>query len=1179
MFEAYGKLSSEGKYDRCAEVLNLILDLPSQALIKGGKVKELRQALERVMGSEQHKAMCRGETMVPAVDDPSALDAAISHADDPAVAGASLSMPLDSSLPLTQPIATHSPTEDIPPADAPLESTDDADCAADTAAAAASDTQLRLIKRAVRIVREGAPRALSRAVRALAQTPHVSVDSECIAQLRKLHPTATQPLARMPHNKGLELIAVEPATLFTLLKRRVNNGSAPGPSGWTGSHVQLIAESGSDEAKSGLCLLTKDICNGVFGGATQQRLLASVLMPIGKPVRIDPTAAPSLDVPPPRPGIRPIAMGEVFVKLAAHYSMSLIEDQLPSLFPRIQFGVKRSGGSESAAQLTRALLTQSSRLDPSTIALKTDFENAFNAASRARIWQILLSHSSTEPIWRMFRWAYATPSPLLVYGRTGLHSQLESSEGVRQGDPFSAFAFALSVQPLYEAALAGFVESHGVSILDDLTLIGPQEQVFTAFDRIQRMAADYHLQLRVDKCAVHIPLAAQSEPIRASIVAACTQRHLSHSASLETLGVVLGSDTAVESHTLAAVDSHESLFACLTHPAMPTQIAFSLLRHCAIPRLGFLARTVHPDQFRTAAERFDSMALDTFHRIMQIAQDTQQPDVPSDQLRSLITLPLAAGGMGIRPVQRVSPSAYFASSASILPDFITAFPPSRCADYTATELHAHLRECRASMLQQGVSDGTAKAAPASPFRPPLVYRNSASNSVPAVQPTWPRRSRSDNTTAPPMHMTTLHGSIADLWERASAHIQRRSTDAFLQAEQLQHEATMQIEESLRTSLFHASSLIRRTLMTANTAPHSSAYLTVLPVRPCYRMADAAMRLAVRHRLGLLPYDSLAPVHCVCRPHTSFLTDPDHFHSCEKFKRTFLTQRHNNLVQVVMDLAINAGFIAIREPNTHIRPTAVADAPADSKHYNLHADILLLKHDRKYYIDVTVARPTNESNLRGRPRHVSSIPLASTRPAAQSKRSKYADITAVNGYTFVPFVMETYGGIGHEASQLLRLLSVHSKELSAPAFLTHAHKRLSVTLQSSNANIAQLAMESLHLHQHLTGAESFRRQQEQQRQHQHYTFPLNSDSIARRIEPTIAAAHANFRDEQQQSIDDDPTAAFKPSFIHPDRAGQVDVRQAARRAAEAEAAAAAAVAAAAAATAVPAAGATSFPRAS
>jgi len=113
------------------------------------------------------------------------------------------------------------------------------------------------------------------------------------------------------------------------------------------------------------------------------------------------------------------------------------------------------------------------------------------------------------------------------------------------------------------------------------------------------------------------------------------------------------------------------------------------------------------------------MAMQTFHRIMQIAEETQQPDVPRDQLHSLITLPLAAGGMGIRPMQRVSHSAYFASCASILPDFISAFPPSRCADYSATELHAHLQQCRTTMLQQGVSDGKEKAATAAaPFSRP-----------------------------------------------------------------------------------------------------------------------------------------------------------------------------------------------------------------------------------------------------------------------------------------------------------------------------------------------------------------------------------------------------------------------------------------------------------------------------
>jgi len=153
------------------------------------------------------------------------------------------------------------------------------------------------------------------------------------------------------------------------------------------------------------------------------------------------------------------------------------------------------------------------------------------------------------------------------------------------------------------------------------------------------------------------------------------------------------------------------------------------------------------------------------------------------------------------------------------------------------------------------------------------------------------------------------------------------------------------------------------------------------------------------------------------------------------------------------------------------------------------------------------------------------------------------------------VLETYGGIGHEADQLLRLLSVHSKELSAPAFLLHARKRLSVTLQSSNANVAQLGMESFHLHSHLSSS-SFARQDRQMRKHHAYTFPANADSIARRIQPTVDAADANFRDERQQAKDDDPAAPFQPSFIHPDRVGQVDVRQAALRAAAATATAAA-----------------------
>jgi len=49
LFERYGKLSSSGQFDRCAAVLNLMLDLPTQALLRRGHVRELKQTLEQQM--------------------------------------------------------------------------------------------------------------------------------------------------------------------------------------------------------------------------------------------------------------------------------------------------------------------------------------------------------------------------------------------------------------------------------------------------------------------------------------------------------------------------------------------------------------------------------------------------------------------------------------------------------------------------------------------------------------------------------------------------------------------------------------------------------------------------------------------------------------------------------------------------------------------------------------------------------------------------------------------------------------------------------------------------------------------------------------------------------------------------------------------------------------------------
>jgi hypothetical protein len=349
--------------------------------------------------------------------------------------------------------------------------------------------------------------------------------------------------------------------------------------------------------------------------------------------------------------------------------------------------------------------------------------------------------------------------------------------------------------------------------------------------------------------------------------------------------------------------------------------------------------------------------------------------------------------------------------------------------------------------------------------------------------------------------------LPQLWQLAQQHVASNEQVPFLRSERVQHDATFQLEERLYRELHARSTPIRRALLTAVTAPSCSAFLSTLPTQPSYRMADEAVRLAVRHRLGLLPFESLARQQCTCRFHTAFAADPDHFHSCEQFKRMAITVRHNNLVQVLQDLAVSVGFSTTREPNSHIRPPGIADKPPHSAAYNEHADLLLLRHDTKLYIDVTVVRPTSDSSLK-KPLTLTK-PLHMTTIRAQRKRTHYAAICQANGYTMVPFVVETYGGLGAEATQLLRTLAAHSKEYSPRAFLEHARKRLSATLQASNANIALECMQSFHLRQHAGNPAAY--DSYQRKRIVGYAAPADSDRLAGSMQGVLSAAAAQAAD--------------------------------------------------------------------
>ena len=101
--------------------------------------------------------------------------------------------------------------------------------------------------------------------------------------------------------------------------------------------------------------------------------------------------------------------------------------------------------------------------------------------------------------------------------------------------------------------------------------------------------------------------------------------------------------------------AHARLFDFLGSRDLPSHHAFVLLRSSVLPRMSFLSRVVPPGVLEPAASWFDS-------KVTGIFADRLFSGPLSSDLALRVSLPVASGGFGLRPVCRSSPAAYFASA-------------------------------------------------------------------------------------------------------------------------------------------------------------------------------------------------------------------------------------------------------------------------------------------------------------------------------------------------------------------------------------------------------------------------------------------------------------------------------------------------------------------------------------
>ena len=144
-------------------------------------------------------------------------------------------------------------------------------------------------------------------------------------------------------------------------------------------------------------------------------------------------------------------------------------------------------------------------------------------------------------------------------------------------------------------------------------------------------------------------------------------------------------------------------------------------------------------------------------------------------------------------------------------------------------------------------------------------------------------------------------------------------------------------------------------------------------------------------------------------------DPWH---CLTHVNSATVSRHNSIVDVIADYVRRAGGQVWVEPRH--------DPDAEDRSDRRRPDLFVVLGPAAFYVDAAVVHPTSTSYLRA----AAQRRLGAARIAEQRKERRHSATSAAGGATFVPFVLETYGGFGEQARAFIRLLADYAAPTGA-----------------------------------------------------------------------------------------------------------------------------------------------------
>jgi len=500
------------------------------------------------------------------------------------------------------------------------------------------DPDIAVISRAKRAAQNN---HVGKAARTLGseETKQAPPDAQ-LATLQKLNPSGEVPvctLSAVPGADGApqlfdpfahrQVLRIDGVELVKLV-RSANTGAAPGGSGWT-EELLLDAMTCGDSASNAIVQETIgamlcDLARGLAPVDVLDRINAGDQVPLAKPDG----------------GIRPITLGEVFMKMASRIALARDSELAAKHFGEIQKGVNCAAGCDGIVHTTRDFVRS---MSPEGVVFTIDFANAFNTPSRQAMWDEARAFPNLRAL---FYAEYARHTTLRL---KTLSTTLRSERGSRQGTTGGPAFFCLALHPVLVAAN----KIDGVRVrafMDDITVLATSAAAAQkAWETIRDGAAKLGLIINEKKCEALV-----GDKVDAAVRGrAFLGKEVRRVVCLKVLGASIARTNDIERADLEKRFDGKFVtwFRRIRKSYGPW--ASAVLAASGVPKLTYLLRTHHPDVTVPLARKFDGDIRTTWSEWAQCN--------PDDVSRAFAHLPTSMGGVGFAEQVQVAKQAYEAS--------------------------------------------------------------------------------------------------------------------------------------------------------------------------------------------------------------------------------------------------------------------------------------------------------------------------------------------------------------------------------------------------------------------------------------------------------------------------------------------------------------------------------------